>query len=302
MSIVNSGTIPKDLLPTVRAYFGAAYNEIPAQWAEIFKDKLPSKMAFEEEVALAGLDLPVQLPEGEAISYDAPSQLYTSRIMHNTYASGIIVTRNAIEDGQVYKVATHRSEMLGRAFAQNKNVVGANVLNRAFTTGYTGGDGKVLCATNHVDANGANVSNRMAVDAPLSEASIEQAWLDIRAMKDNRGLRALLNPKKLIVPNNLKFEADRLLNSDKRSGTADNDKNTLTGMFSEGVAVLDYLTDTNAWFVLTDASNGLVHYSRRAPEVSDMVDFDTMNVKFAMSERYSFGWNDYRGIYGSDGE
>jgi hypothetical protein len=302
MSIINTGTLPKDLLPTVRAFFGAAYNDVPAQWAEIFKDKQASSRAFEEEVALAGLDLPVMKPEGESISYDAPTQMYVSRINHNAYASGIIITHEAVEDAQVYKVATHRAEMLGRSFAQLKNVLAANVLNRAFTSGYTGGDGVVLCATSHADANGVAVSNRMAVDAPLSEASLEQSWLDIRAMKDNRGLRALLNPKKLIVPNNLKFEADRLLNSMGRPGTADNDKNTLSGMFSEGVAVLDYLTDTNAWFVLTDSPNGLVHYEREAPKVMDHVEFDSMNMKFAMYTRYSFGWNDYRGVYGSDGE
>jgi len=302
MSVLHRGSFPKDLLPGINGWFDAAHKEVPAQYKEIFKDARPSKYAFEEEVAFADLDLLVQKGEGDSISADAPVQMYTSRIAHNAYARKLVITHEAMMDGQTLKIAEKQAKMLGKALGQTKNVIGANVLNRAFTAGYTGGDGKVLCATDHPIV-GSTMRNKLSTDAVLSETSLEQALIDIRDIRNNRGLRALLSARKLIVPPEVVFDAERLLVSPGRPDSADNDINAARsrGDVPEGYAVMDFLTDSDAWFLVTDAEDGMVHYEREAPSLFEHKDDDTMNMNFALYTRFSMGWHDPRAIFGTSG-
>lgn len=301
-SLINTGTFSKDLVPGVKMWFGAEYNSAPAQYLEVYKDSKSSGMAYEEAVAYVGLDLLQQKPEGTSISFDAPQQLYTSRILHNAYAGGVIATHEAAMDSQGLHIVEKRSQMLARALMQTKNVIGANILNRGFSSSYTGGDGSALFSTTHATVGGS-VSNKLAVDADLDEASLEQALIDIRAMNDNRGLRALHNATKLVVPRTQEFRAARLLMGDERPGTAERDINAVKKLnkLPGGTVVLDYLTDDDAWFLLTDAPDGLVHYEREAPFFKEGADDDSLNSKVMMYTRFSMGWHEWRGAFGSQG-
>jgi hypothetical protein len=283
-------------------YFGEAYNEVKREWEPVFKDRQASNNSFEEEYAIADMGLPVQLNEGENISFDGVTQLHASRIAHSHYAQGIIITKIAIADGKYINLAKDAATRMGSKFARLKNVVAANVLNNAFSSSYLGGDGVSLCSTAHPIVGGATVSNRMSVDAPFGEAAIEQMDLDIRNYKDNRGLKDIHSLKSLVIPKELAIEAMRLFGASGRPGEMSNDINVIPKLVPGGVHVLNSLTDLNAFFALTDCPKGLVHYERQAPAFSSDVVFDNMNHKFAMDERYSFGWHEFRGIHGSDGE
>ena len=298
---ITTGAHPKDLWPGVKAHFGATYDEHPEEYSMIF-DTRSSDKAYEETVQYKGLGLAPVKTEGASISFEDTTQGYTSRITNVTYGIGCIVTREAIEDGQYENLANRMAAHSAFSIRQTQENVGANVLNRAFTAGYTGGDGIVLCSASHPEASG-NQSNTLSVAADLSEASLEDMLIQIMGATDSKGLKISLTGKKLIIPVNLAFEATRILNSDLRVGTANNDVNAIKnmGMLADGVVVNHYLTDTDAWFVKTNAQEGLCYQTRRAAEFSKDNDFDTENAKMKASIRFGVGWDDWRGVYGSAG-
>jgi hypothetical protein len=301
MAITSSSTFAKALWPGVNAWYGKAYSEFPTEWNKIFPTYKSSK-AYEEDVGLSGFGLAVVKPEGTGISYDSEKQGFTTRYTHVTYGLGFIVTREAFDDDQYDVVGSRKAKGLAFSMRQTKEVIAANVLNRAFTSTYAGGDGKELCATDHPNVAGGTWRNELATAADLSEAALEQAMIDIADFKNDRGLKIAVRPTKLIIPTALMFEATRILKADGRVGTDLNDPNALKtmGLVPE-VVVNHYLTDSDAWFLLTDAPEGLKHFERRADAFDMDNDFDTENAKFKATARYSFGWTDPRGIFGSPG-
>lgn len=300
--MINTGAISKALRPGVNSWFGLSYNQYPEEWKEIF-DMETSIMNFEEDVNVHGFGLATIKPEGSAISYDTMQQSILQRYIHVTYALGYIISREAIEDNLYVKLAQQRTEALARSMKQTKENIAANILNRAFTSSYVGADALSLCNSAHLLTKGGTLSNVPTIAADLSEVSLEQAMIDIGGFVDDASLRMMAKGMKLIIPRQLQFEAERILNSVLRSGGADNDLNALKslGMLPGGAVMNHYLTSPSAWFVKTDVQNGLKMFQRRALEVENDTDFDTENVKFKSSERYSFGWTDFRGIYGSNG-
>ena len=302
MAIISSNTFAKALWPGVNAWYGKAYNEYPVEWSKIFQTYKSSRQ-YEEDVGVASFGLAAVKSEGQPISYDTEKQGFTTRYTHVTYALGFIVTREAFDDDQYDVVASRKAKGLAFSMRQTKEIVAANVLNRAFTNTYTGGDGKELCATDHPSiSGGAAQSNELATAADLSEAALEQAAIDIANFKNDRGLRIAVLPKRLIIPVDLQFEAARILKSDGRVGTDLNDMNVLKNMgIIPETAVNHYLTDSDAWFILTNAPEGMKHFERRGDSFDMDNDFDTENAKFKATARYSFGWTDWRGIYGTPG-
>lgn len=301
MGVMNTGSFAKALYPGVKKWFGDEYARTPMQYTEIF-DVQNSTRAYEEIAQAVGFGLMPVKPEGAAISYDERKQGFITRFTHATYAMGFIVTEEAIEDDQYDVVAPRRARALANSVRITKETVGANVLNRAFNSTYTGGDGKELCATDHPNFSGGTWSNELATAADLSEASLEQLCINIRQATDDRGLRIALMPQALIVPSDLAFEAERILRSTQQSGTANNDVNALRSMgVIPRIIVNDYLTDADAWFVKTDAPDGMICFNRKDVKFEIDNDFDTSNAKFKASFRKSFGWGDPRGIYGSPG-
>ncbi|MEI6183893.1 MAG: hypothetical protein WCP65_00080 [Bacteroidota bacterium] len=300
--MINTGAISKALRPGVNSWFGLAYNQYPEEYKQIF-DTMMSSMNFEEDVNVNGFGLAAVKPEGMALSYDSMQQGFLKRYVHVTYALGYVISREAIEDNLYIKLAQQRSEALARSMKQTKENVAANILNRAFNSSYTGADALELCSTAHLLSKGGTFSNKIATAADLSEASLEQALIDIAGFVDDANLRMSARGMKLIIPRQLQFEAQRILKNMDRPGTAERDINAMVslGMLPGGIVMNHYLTDTDAFFIKTDVAEGLKHFSRRALEIKDDSDFDTENVKFKASERFSFGWTDPRGIYGSPG-
>ena len=298
---ITTGSHPKALWPGVKKFFGKTYAEKPMVCDMVF-DEYTSNKAYEEYVEETGFGLAPKKSEGSSVSYDTDGQGYVSRITNVTYGLGAKVTQEAIEDNQYESVARKKSAKLARSMRQTKENVFANILNRAFDSGYTGGDGKELLATDHPTLDGAQ-SNELAVAADLSEASLEDMLTLIRQMKDSRGLRIQLKGQKLIVPPELEFEATRIVSSANQSGTANNDINAMKelGMLPGGIVVWDYLTDPDAFFVKTDAPEGLIRQQRRALAFTQDNDFDTENACMKATERYAGGWADWRGIVGSPG-
>lgn len=298
---ITTGSHPKALWPGVKKFFGKTYAEKPMVCDMVF-DAMSSNKAYEEYVEETGFGLAPVKMEGNAVSYDTDAQGYISRLTNTTYGLGAKVTREAIEDNQYESVAMKKAKKLARSMRQTKENVFANILNRGFNSSYTGGDGKELLATDHPTLDGSQ-SNELAVAADLSEASLENMLTQIRQAKDSRGLRIQLKGQMLIVPPELEFEATRIVSSVNQSGTANNDINALRelGMLPKGVAVWDYLTDTDAWFIKTDADTGLIRQQRRALALTQDNDFDTENALMKATERYVGGWGDWRGIYGSPG-
>jgi hypothetical protein len=285
----------------MHAFFGRTYKEKPLQWTEIFDQEKSSKN-YEEDTLVTGFGLAPVKEQGASVSYDTETQGYTKRYTHVVYGLGYIVTREENEDNLYEVVSKKRIKGLAFSHRQSEEVVHANILNRAFNSSYTGGDAKELCATDHPTLSG-NQQNELTTAADFSEASLEDLLILIRQAKNDRGLRIALMPRKLIVPNNLMFEAQRVLKSELQSGSANNDINAVRsmGLLPEGYVVNDYLTDTDAWFVKTDCPNGLMHFTRRAMEFGQDNDFDTENMKAKATSRYSTGWTDFRGLYGSPG-
>lgn len=298
---ITTGSHPKALWPGVKKFFGKTYAEKPLVCEMVF-DEVTSTKAYEEYVEETGFGLAPIKPEGSGISYDTDAQGYTSRITNTTYALGAKITQEAIEDNQYERGARKKSAKLARSMRQTKENVFANILNRGFTAAYAGGDAKELFATDHPTLSG-DQANELAVAADLSEASLEDMLTLIRGAKDSRGLRIQLKGQKLIIPSALEFEASRILSSVNQSGTANNDINAMRelGMLPGGVVVWDYLTDTDAWFVKTDAPEGLIRQQRRALSLSQDNDFDTSNACMKADERYAGGWADWRGCFASAG-
>lgn len=294
---ITTGNHPKALWPGMHAFFGAQYKEHPEEYREIFDIEKSSKN-YEEDTKLAGFGLAPVKTEGGGVSYDTETQGYTKRYSHTVYGLGYIVTEEEMEDNLYEVVSRKRIKRLAFSMRQTKEIVGANVLNRAFNSSYTGGDGKELCATDHPSLAGT-FQNELTTAADFSEAALEDMLILIGQAKNERGLNIALRAKKLIVPINLMFDAKRVLKSDLQSGTANNDINALKGMID--FTVNHYLTDTDAWFVKTDCPEGMRLFERRALSFQRDNDFDTANAKAKATMRFSVGWTDPLGMFGTPG-
>ena len=291
----------KELEPGLNALFGLEYDRYENQTAEIF-DTESSDRAFEEEVMLGGFANASVKPEGQGVQYDDAQETYTARYTNETIALAFSLTEEAVEDNLYDKISTRYTKALARSMANTKQVKGANVINNSTTATYTGGDGALLVAADHPTLSG-NQTNVLTTAADLNETSLEAALIQISQMKDERGLKIALRGMKMILPVNLQFVAERLLNSAGRVGTADNDINAIKsmGMVPQGYVINNFLTDTDAWYLKTDAPNGLKHFNRAPIRTAMEGDFDTGNVRYKARERYSFGWSDWRGIFGTPG-
>ena len=299
---ISRSQLVKELEPGLNALFGLEYSRYENEHAEIFLTET-SDRAFEEEVMLTGFSGAEVKQEGAPVVFDQASEAYTSRYTHETIALAFAITEEAIEDNLYDRLASRYTRALARSMANTKQVKAAAVLNNAFNSSFTGGDGKELIATDHPLANGGTFSNELATAADLNETSLEQSLIDIAAFVDERGLRIAIQGRKLIIPKELQFTAERLMKTPLRVGTADNDINAIKnmGMIPEGYRVNHFLTDTDAYFIMTDAPNGLKHFVRSPIKTAIEGDFDTGNVRFKARERYVFGFSDPRGIFGSPG-
>ena len=297
---ISRGQLVKELEPGLNALFGLEYKNYANEHAEIF-DTENSDRAFEEEVMLSGFaNAPIKA-EGTGVSFDNAQETFTARYTHETLALAFAITEEAIEDNLYDRLASRYTKALARSMANTKQVKAAKVLNNAFGTA-NGGDGKELCATDHPIVTGTE-QNELSTAADLNETSLEQALIDIAALTDERGLKIAAKGMKMIVPSALQFTAERLMKSTQRVGTADNDINAVVsmGMIPQGYSVNHYLTDTDAWFIKTDVPNGLKHFVRAPLKTAMEGDFTTGNVRYKARERYSFGFSDWRGIFGSPG-
>lgn len=282
--------------------FGLEYKQYPEEWRNIFAVDTSEK-AYEEDVLMAGLPGAQVKAEGAGVAYAAGQEAWVARYLHETIALAFAITEEANEDGLYGSLGTKFSKALARSMQHTKEVKGANILNNAFTAGYVGGDGKVLCATDHPLVNGSTLSNTFSTQADLSEGSLEDAINQIGGWTDDQGIPIALQAIKLVVPLNLQFVAERLLRSDMRPDSANNDINALKSMrmLSGGYTVNHRLVDTNAWFMLTDVQDGLKHFVRRPISRGMEGDFESGNLRYKARERYSFGWTNWRGVFGSSG-
>jgi hypothetical protein len=298
---VTTGTHPKLLWPGLQAIWGNMYKDNPEGYSKVFEVGTSDK-AYEEDQEISGFGLSPVKPEGGSVSYDDPINGYLKRYTNVTYGLGFIVTEEAVEDNQYKSQAEKRVRALRRSMRHTKETVHANVLNRATDSNYTGGDGVALLSTAHPTANGTQ-SNKLAVAADLSEAALEDIFIQIMNATDTRGLRIALKPRKLLIPANLAFEATRIVKSDLQNDTANNAINAIRsmGILPEGVMPWTFLTDTDQWFVLTDAPDGLKSLQRRELALEKDSDFETGNFKHKATERYSCGWTDWRAVFGSEG-
>jgi hypothetical protein len=299
---ISRAQLLKELLPGLNALFGLEYARYGEQHKEIYETET-SERSFEEETKLSGFSAAPVKNEGSAIAYDNGQEAWTARYNHETIAQGFSLTEEAIEDNLYDSLSARYTKALARSMAYTKQVKAANVLNNGFTAGYTGGDGVTLFSTSHPLVSGGVNSNTPATQADLNETSLENAVIQIAAWTDERGLLIAAKPKKLVVPPALQFVATRLLETELRVGTADNDINAIknNGSVAEGYTINNFLTDPNAWFLTTDVPNGLKHFVRTPLQNSMDGDFDTGNVRYKSRERYSFGWSDPLGMYGSQG-
>lgn len=298
---INSASFAKALWPGINEWYGRSYDEWPVEYTDLF-DAESSNRAYEEDVGTTGFGLAQIKPEGQGLAYDEESQAFVTRYAHVVYALGFVVTREIYEDDQYDIVGKRRAEALAFSMRQTKEINGANVYNRAFNASFLGGDGSAMIVNDHANFSGGTWSNLLATAADLSEAALEQACIDIMKYTNDRGLRISVMPESLIIPVDTLFEAKRILGSDGRVATADNDLNALKtmGKFTK-VVVNHYLTDTNAWFIRTNVQNGMKVFERRTMDFGIDNDFDTENAKYKASERYVFGWTDPRAIYGTPG-
>ena len=293
--------LAKELEPGLNALFGLEYQNYENQHVEIF-DIETSDRAFEEEVMLSGFANAAVKAEGSAVTFDTANETFTSRYTHETVALAFAITEEAIEDNLYDKISTRYTKALARSMANTKQIKGANVLNNGFSSSFPGGDGKELFATDHPTQAG-DAKNELTTSADLSETSLEQALIDIAAFTDERGLKIAARGLKLIIPSELQFTAERIMKSANRVGTADNDLNAIAskGMIPQGYVVNNFLTDTDAFFIKTDVPNGLKMFERAPIKTAMEGDFDTGNVRYKARERYSFGFSDWRGMFGSPG-
>ena len=301
MAITRSQLL-KELEPGLNALFGMEYDRYDNEHAEIF-DSESSDRAFEEEVMLSGFGQAPVKGEGAAITYDTAGEAFTARYTHETIALAFAITEEAVEDNLYDKLSSRYTRALARSMSNTKQVKGASVLNNAFSSSYVGGDGVSLVNNAHPTTGGGNWSNTLATAADLNETSLEQALIDIAAFIDERGLKIALRGMKLILPPALQFTAERILKSEQRVSTSDNDINALKsgGYMPQGFTINHFLTDPDAWFVKTDAPNGMKHFVRSPLKTAMEGDFETGNARYKARERYSFGWSDPRAMYGSPG-
>jgi hypothetical protein len=299
---ISRAQLLKELLPGLNALFGMEYARYGEEHKEIYETET-SERSFEEETKLSGFSAAPVKNEGSAIAYDNAQEAWTTRYNHETIALGFSITEEAIEDNLYDSLSARYTKGLARAMAYTKQVKAAATLNNGFSAAYPGGDGVALFSTAHPLVSGGTNSNRPATAADLNETSLENAVIQIAAWTDERGLLIAAKPKKLIVPPALQFVATRLLETNLRVGTTDNDINALknNGSIPEGYTINHYLTDTNGWYLTTDVPNGLKHFVRSPLANSMDGDFDTGNVRYKARERYSFGWSDPLGMFGSPG-
>jgi len=299
---ISRAQLLKELLPGLNALFGMEYQRYGEEHKEIYESET-SERSFEEETKLSGFGNAPVKGEGSAISYDNAQEAWTARYNHETIALGFSLTEEAVEDNLYDTLSARYTKALARSMANTKQVKAANVLNNGFSGSYAGGDGKALFATDHPLVNGGTNSNTQAVAADLNETSLENAVIQIAGWTDERGLLIAAKPRKLVIPPNLQFVATRLLDTEQRVGTADNDINAIksNGAIPEGYAINHFLTDTDGYFLTTDVPNGMKHFVRTPLTTSMDGDFDTGNVRYKARERYSFGWSDPLGMWGSQG-
>ena len=299
---ISRAQLLKELLPGLNALFGLEYSRYGEEHKEIFETET-SERSFEEETKLSGFSAAPVKNEGSAISYDNAQEVFTARYNHETIALGFSLTEEAIEDNLYDSLSARYTKALARAMSYTKQTKAAAVLNNGFDTDYAGGDGKPLFSASHPLVSGGVNSNVPAVAADLNETSLEAAVIQIAGWTDERGLLIAAKPRKLVIPSDLQFVATRLLETEGRVGTADNDINAIksNGAIPEGYTVNHFLTDSDAWFLTTDVPNGLKHFVRTPMATGMDGDFDTGNVRYKARERYSFGWSDPLGMYGSEG-
>jgi hypothetical protein len=299
---ISRAQLAKELEPGLNALFGLEYDRYENEHSEIF-DEESSDRAFEEEVMLGGFGTAPTKQEGSAISFDDAQETYTARYNMETIALAFSITEEAIEDNLYDRLASRYTKALARSMSQTKQIKAASILNNAFSAGVTAiGDGAALCSASHPSISG-NQTNVLAVAADLNETSLEQMLIDIAGTTDERGLKVAIRGMKLIIPKELQFIAERVLNSNLRPGTADNDinANKSMGMLPDGAVVNHFLTDTDAFFIKTDAPNGFKHFNRSPIKTAMEGDFDTGNMRFKARERYAFGVSDWRSVFGTPG-
>lgn len=298
---ITTGSFAKSLWPGVNSWYGQKYGEHSVEYSHLF-DTQSSRKNFEEVMGSSMFGLAAVKPEGTSIMYDSAQQGFLTRFTHVTYGLGFIITREMVDDDLYDVIGKKRAQGLAFSMRTTKETVAANVYNRAFAAAYTGGDGIILLSTGHLNVNGANYSN-VTTAATLSESTLEDLCIDISQAKNDRGLNIPLIAECLVINPELVFEADRILNSPLRVGTADNDLNALKSMgkFPKGIKMNHYLTDTNAYFIRTNAPEGMIHFERRGDDFTMDNDFDTDNAKYKATGRYSFGWGDPRALYGNEG-
>lgn len=293
---------PKQLQDGLNTVFGLAYDDFETLYDKIF-DKSTSQKAYEEDVLMVGLGGAPEKAEGASVSYDQGAEAWVARYLHSTIALAFAITEEAVEDGRYGDIGQKYAKALARSMRYTKEVRGASVLNNAFSSSFTGGDGKAMCAIDHPLAGGGTLANKPATDADLAEESLEDALVAIEGFVDDRGIPIMVKAERLIIPRQSQFIAYRIMKSVGQTGTANNDPNAIKdmGMLPGGMSVNVYLSDPDAWFIKTNAQDGLKHFVRRALKRGMEGDFDTGNMRYKSSERYSFGWTDWRGIYGSSG-
>jgi hypothetical protein len=301
MSVINSGSFAKALWPGINAWYGKAYDQYPVEYKDLFSEYKSSR-AFEEDVGVSSFGLAVQKGEGQPITYDTERQGFVTRYQPLVFALGFVITREVYEDDQYDVVGKRKAEGLAFSMRQTKEVVGANVYNRAFNSSYVGGDGVSLINASHPNIKGGTWSNQIATAADISEAALEQACIDIAGFTNDAGLLIAVRPEKLIIPRQLIFEAKRILGTEGRVGTDNNDLNALKTMgLIPKVVTNHFLTDVDAWFIGTSVGDGMKYFERRADSFDMDNDFDTENAKYKATARYAFGWTDPRALYGSPG-
>lgn len=300
---ISRSQLLKELLPGLNALFGLEYKRYSEEYKELYETE-SSERSFEEETKLSGFGTAPVKSEGSAITYDTATEAFTARYTHETVALGFSITEEAMEDNLYDSLSARYTKALARAMSYTKQVKGVSVLNNAFdNTSYKGGDTVSLCNTSHPLNNGGTNSNRPTAGVDLNETAVEAAVIQIAAWTDERGLLIAARPRKLVIPPAYMFVAKRLFGSELRPGSADNDINAIKSMnvIPQGTSVNHFLTDTNAWFVLTDVPNGMKHFERVRMSTAMEGDFETGNVRYKARERYSFGWSDPLGIWGSPG-
>ena len=299
---INRAQLAKELEPGLNALFGMEYDRYDNQHTEIYETE-SSDRAFEEEVMIVGFGNASVKGEGNAVEYDNATEGFTSRYSHETVALAFSLTEEAVEDNLYDRLGSRYTKALARSMANTKQIKAASVLNNAFSSSYTGGDGVALVSNAHPLGGGGTASNRPTAYADLNETSLEDALINVSTLVDDRNLTIALQGRKLIVPPQLQFVADRLLQSPGRVGTSDNDINAIKnmGMVPEGYVVNNYLTDTDAWFLKTDCPDGFKHFERSPMQTSLEGDFDTGNMRYKARERYSFGFSNWRAVFASQG-